>query len=403
MRYYPRLSPKTINCLARFPLSAKRAEFPTYRVFFMKSPDRLLIVDDVPDNLFLVRTILEEEGYEVITSSNGQDALKIIKSGELPDLVLLDVMMPVMDGYEVTKQIRAIIDLPFIPILLITAYDRANAVKGLDLGADEFIRKPIEADELLARVRSLLRLKHSIAERDRIDRQRQDFVSRLTHDLRTPLVAADRMLGLLQDGVLGQISPEICEALTIMGRSNRNLLEMVNKLLDVYRYESGSKTINLQPLDLRELLAQVVQELKPIAISKNLELIADLEAIDQDQIQIKGDRLELLRVFNNLIGNALKFTDAGRVQVSLKLDKSEAIIAIADTGAGISLEEQPFLFQRFRQGNHQKQGSGLGLYLSHYIIEAHHGRISVKSPNLNSPPDSLGGSTFFVHLPIISS
>jgi signal transduction histidine kinase len=358
----------------------------------MKSPDRLLIVDDVPDNLFLVRTILEEEGYEIITLSNGQDALKIIET-EPPDLILLDVMMPVMDGYEVTRRVRAMKDLPFIPILLITAYDRANAVKGLDLGADEFIRKPIEADELLARVRSLLRLKHSIAERDRIDRQRQDFVSRLTHDLRTPLVAADRMLGLLQDGVLGEISPEICEALKIMGRSNSNLLEMVNKLLDVYRYESGSKTINLQSLDLKELLDQVVQELKPIAISKNLELIADLE----DICLVKGDRLELLRVFNNLIGNALKFTESGSVHVSLKSDRAEAIIAIADTGTGVPLEEQPFLFQRFSQGNHQKQGSGLGLYLSHYIVNAHNGKILVKSPNL----DSRKGSTFFVHLPII--
>lgn len=359
----------------------------------MKSPDRLLIVDDVPDNLFLVRTILEEEGYEIVTSSNGQEALKIIET-EPPDLVLLDVMMPVMDGYEVTRRMRAMKDLPFIPILLITAYDRANAVKGLDLGADEFIRKPIEADELLARVRSLLRLKHSIAERDRIDRQRQDFVSRLTHDLRTPLVAADRMLGLLQDGVLGEISPQICEALTIMGRSNSNLLEMVNKLLDVYRYESGSKTINLQPLDLKELLDQVVQELKPIAISKNLELIADLDDIGL----VKVDRLELLRVFNNLIGNALKFTESGRVHVSLTSDQSEAIIAIADTGAGVPLEEQPFLFQRFSQGNHQKQGSGLGLYLSHYIVNAHNGKIFVKSPNL----DSQKGSTFSVHLPIIT-
>ncbi|MCA6510586.1 MAG: response regulator, partial [Pseudanabaena sp. M109S1SP2A07QC] len=305
----------------------------------------------------------------------------------------LDVMMPVMDGYEVTRRVRAMKDLPFIPILLITAYDRANAVKGLDLGADEFIRKPIEADELLARVRSLLRLKHSIAERDRIDRQRQDFVSRLTHDLRTPLVAADRMLGLLQDGVLGEISPEICEALKIMGRSNSNLLEMVNKLLDVYRYESGSKTINLQSLDLKELLNQVVQELKPIAISKNLELIANLEDIGM----VKGDRLELLRVFNNLIGNALKFTESGSVHVSLKSDQSEAIIAIADTGTGVPLEEQPFLFQRFSQGNHQKQGSGLGLYLSHYIVNAHEGKILVKSPNQGSQK----GSTFFVHLPII--
>ena len=109
-----------------------------------------------------------------------------------------------------------------------------------------------------------------------------------------------------------------------------------------------------------------------------------------------------MRVFNNLIGNALKFTESGFVQVSLELDKSEAIIAIADTGAGISVEEQPFLFQRFRQGNHQKQGSGLGLYLSHYIIEAHNGKILVKSPNLSSQPNSPQGSTFFVHLPLIT-
>jgi two-component system sensor histidine kinase/response regulator len=151
----------------------------------------------------------------------------------------------------------------------------------------------------------------------------------------------------------------------------------------------------LQPLNLRELLEQVVQELKPIAISKNLELIADLHGEEQ----VKGDRLELLRVFNNLIGNALKFTESGNVHVSLKHNKSEIIIAIADTGMGIPLEEQPFLFQRFSQGNHQKQGSGLGLYLSHYIISAHGGKISVSSQNSGSQQ----GSTFFVHLPTITS
>ena len=360
----------------------------------MKSPDRLLIVDDVPDNVFLARTILEDEGYEVITATNGLDALKIVESSP-PDLLLLDVMMPLMDGYEVTKRIRAMKDLPFIPILLITAYDRANAVKGLDLGADEFIRKPIEADELLARVRSLLRLKHSIAERDRIDRQRQDFVSRLTHDLRTPLVAADRMIGLLQDGALGEISASVREALTIMERSNLNLLEMVNKLLDVYRYESGSKTINLQDLNLKELLEHELQELRPIAISKGLALHSDLGTAEK--VIIKGDRLELLRVFNNLIGNSLKFTDKGDVTISLNLDRhaQTVVVAIADTGAGIPTEEQPFLFQRFRQGNHQKQGSGLGLYLSHYIISAHNGQIHVQSV-----PHQ--GSTFYVHLPLVA-
>ncbi len=355
----------------------------------MKSPDRLLIVDDVPDNLFLVRTILEEEGYEVLEADNGETALELVKS-ELPDLILLDVMMPEMDGFEVTQCIRARDDLPFIPILLITAYDQTSAVKGLDLGADEFIRKPVEAEELLARVRSLLRLKHSIAERDNIARQRQDFVSRLTHDLRTPLVAADRMMGLLRDGALGDISPQVREALEIMSRSNLNLLEMVNKLLDVYRYEAGSKTLEMRPLDVAELVRQVVQELGAIAQTKNLDLIAN---IPTGLPLVKGDRLELLRVFNNLIGNALKFTEEGHVEVSVEQQDAEIVILVSDTGPGVSEAERPFLFQRFQQGTHHKQGSGLGLYLSNYIVMAHGGKIS-----LQCGKDK--GSCFSVHLPL---
>ncbi|MCA1904020.1 MAG: hybrid sensor histidine kinase/response regulator [Cyanobacteria bacterium KgW148] len=354
----------------------------------MERPDRLLVVDDVSDNVHLIRAILAEEECIILEACNGKEALEIIPR-ELPDLILLDVMMPGIDGYEVTRQVRSMEGIPFIPILLITAYDQPSAVKGLDLGADEFIRKPVEADELVARVRSLLRLKHSIAARDRIERQRQDFVYRLTHDLRTPLVAADKMLDLLQEGVLGELPPEAKEALAIMSRSNRDLLEMVNKLLDVYRYESGSKTLNMQPVNLGEIMSQVVSSLHPIAFSKHLDLSMHLP---EHIAPIQGDRLELMRVFNNLIGNALKFTDQGRVTVTVTDTATEAIVAVEDTGPGISVPDQQLLFQRFHQGKHHKQGSGLGLYLSHYIVSAHGGRIEV-----DSVPGR--GCRFSVHLP----
>ena len=230
--------------------------------------DRILVVDDSPDNLFLVQTILEEEGYHITLAEDGRTALNYIEQSS-PDLVLLDVMMPGMDGYEVTQRIRKNQQLPFIPILLITAYDQPSVVQGLDTGADDFIRKPVEVDELLARVRSLLRLKHSVDERDQIARQREDFVSRLTHDLRTPLVAADRMLSLFQQGALGEQSPPMAEAISTMARSNRNLLAMVNTLLEVYRYEAGRKSLIFSPVDLRELLKEVVQELSPLADEKS--------------------------------------------------------------------------------------------------------------------------------------
>jgi signal transduction histidine kinase len=356
--------------------------------------DKILVVDDSPDNVFLIKTILEEEGYIVSTAENGASALEKIAQSPC-DLVLLDLMMPGIDGYEVTRRIRKDLKLPFIPILLITAHDSPNVAHGLDLGADDFIRKPVTVDELMARVRSLLRLKHSIDERDDISRQREDFVSRLTHDLRTPLVAADRMLMLLQEGALGELSPQIDEVIGIMARSNSNLLEMVNTLLEVYRFDAGRKTLAFQPVNLRQLLQEVTTELGALAEQKKLSVNLDFGE-ESAASTIIGDRLELHRLFCNLVANAIKFTDTGSVTIRLipTTDSGDSVtVQVADTGLGISVEEQATLFERFRQGTHKRSGSGLGLYLSLRIIEAHQGSIRVDS--------ELGkGSIFTVTLPI---
>jgi DNA-binding response OmpR family regulator len=122
---------------------------------------RILVVDDFADNLILLQTILEAEGYEVETASGGMVALEKI-SAVPPDLILLDVMMPDMDGYEVTRQIRQNPRLSFIPILLVTAHAAVDAIQGLDIGANDFIRKPFDFDELLARIRAFLRVKHNL-------------------------------------------------------------------------------------------------------------------------------------------------------------------------------------------------------------------------------------------------
>jgi two-component system, sensor histidine kinase and response regulator len=365
-------------------------------------PDHILVVDDSPDNVFLIQAILEEEGYKISTAADGRSALAQVNQSP-PDLVLLDVMMPGMDGYEVTQHIRANTALPFIPILLITAYDQPSVAQGLDTGADDFIRKPVEVDELLARVRALLRLKHSVDERDKMARQREDFVSRLTHDLRTPLIAADRMLSLMQQGALGELSPDVQEVISTMARSNQNLLAMANTLLEVYRYEAGRKTLSFSPVDLGELLKEVIQELSPLANDKKLALSLTVGENSGDSNQITtvvaGDRLELHRVFTNIIGNAIKFTDKGSIEVRLlnshsvsHSGKREVIIEIQDTGPGITKEDQALLFERFRQGRHQHSGSGLGLHLSKRIVETHQGSIEVKS--------EIGqGSMFIVSLP----
>ncbi|MBD2292954.1 hybrid sensor histidine kinase/response regulator [Anabaena sphaerica FACHB-251] len=362
--------------------------------------DRILAVDDTRDNLILVQTLLESEGYEIDLVSDGATALQKIAQSP-PDLILLDVMMPGMDGYEVTRRIRSNPDLSYIPILLITAFHESSVVEGLDAGADDFIRKPFDTDELLARVRSLLRLKHSIDEQQKMTRQREDFVSRLTHDLRTPLVAADRMLALFQQEVFCKISPEMKQAIAVMIRSNQNLMQMVNTLLEVYRFEAGKKTLNLEKCDLKEIAEEVISELTPLAMEKNLTLKLDTHELNQlgdHGGMVFGDRLELRRVFNNLIGNAIKFTDTGGVEIRIfetlpsKTDPGEVLIKVADTGYGIAPEDQTTIFERFRQGRNKRSGSGLGLHLSQRIVEAHGGKIELFS--------ELGkGSIFTIRLP----
>ncbi len=348
--------------------------------------DRILLVDDSPDNLFLIQSLLLGEGYTIELAENGAEALAKIPTFK-PDLLLLDAMMPVMDGYEVTRRLRQNSPYPFIPILLITAYDQLSVARGLDIGADDFIRKPVEFDELLARVRSLLRLKHSVDERDEIARQREDFVSRLTHDLRTPLVAADRMLSLLMQEAMGPIAEEVKEALEVTSRSNQNLLTLVNTLLEVYRYEAGRKTLNFTPVALAALAQDVIEELQPLALDKGL--VIELLHPTGEQAIVDGDRMELRRVLTNLIGNAIKFTDHGSIKVQLSTKQVRSgyanagakiiQIQVQDTGPGIAPEEQAILFESFVPGQHKRSGSGLGLHLSRCIMQVHNGTITVES------------------------
>jgi two-component system, sensor histidine kinase and response regulator len=359
---------------------------------------RILVVDDIPDNLALIETILEDEGYEIALASSGQAALAQLEQC-LPDLILLDIMMPEMDGYEVTRRIRQNPELPYIPILLLTADRASDVVLGLESGADDFVRKPMDVDELMARARSLLRLKHSIDEREQLSLQRQDFISHLTHDLRTPLVAADNMLKLFHQEAFCPLSAEMHEAISAMIRSNYHLMQIVDTLLEVQCYEAGAKTLTFMPCDLNDIAREVVQELRHLAQSKGLVLdVQSALESSADDLRTLGDYLELRRMVTNLVGNAIKFTEQGSINIQIELVPSEDRIelSVRDTGPGLSPQELEQLFERFYKGTHHQSGSGLGLHLVSRIVQAHQGTISVESqPNL--------GSIFKVRLPRLTS
>jgi signal transduction histidine kinase len=188
------------------------------------------------------------------------------------------------------------------------------------------------------------------------------------------------------------------EAVSSMIRSNQNLLTMVNLLLEVYRYEAGRKTLTFAPVDLTELVTEVVSELQPIAQDKSLLLQTDLSSLNHQSVsRVMGDRLELRRVITNLLGNAIKFTDAGAVTIRLQPGPTPTapmlLLSVADTGPGIPESQLPNLFESFSPGSHRRSGSGLGLHLSRRIVEAHQGRIAVQS--------TVGkGSVFTVEFPI---
>ncbi|MEM8506080.1 MAG: hybrid sensor histidine kinase/response regulator [Cyanobacteria bacterium P01_D01_bin.1] len=371
---------------------------------------KILAVDDVPDNLFILESILSDvDEYDISCVEDGQTAIKKIAESP-PDLILLDIMMPGIDGYEVTRRIRNNQSLPYIPILLVTAHDHSSLSEGLDSGADDFIRKPFDIDELMARVRSLIRLKQSLDEQREMIRQRDDFVARLTHDLRTPLVAASRMLRLCIDGTFGTAPDSVKEALENIITNNQNLLQMTNTLLQVYRHEAGHKKLVFSAFSVYALASEVVTELKPLADEKNIDLSIEMfsaegEALTQEVAAaaywIEGDRIELRRLLTNLLGNAIKFTDTGHISVQLSINSNaeqvpsaEAIeIAVKDTGPGIDEEAQKKIFEWFYQGSHMRAGSGLGLHLSKRIAEMHRGTLTLES--------AVGkGSTFTLALPI---
>ncbi|MBD2110646.1 MULTISPECIES: ATP-binding response regulator [Cyanophyceae] len=399
----------------------------------------ILAVDDSPDNLFLIESILDDPDYRMTCVESGQAALDVVRQVPPPDLILLDVMMPGLDGYAVTQKIRDDTSLPYIPILLITAHDQSSLVQGLDAGADDFIRKPVDVNELRARVRSLLRLKRSMDAQANMIRQRDDFVARLTHDLRTPLVAANRMLKLCQGDAFGPMPDDGKEAIATIIDSNRHLLSMVNTLLEVYRHEAGHKALTLSPVNLFTLAETVVTELAPIAAEKSLTaMLCRADRVDtphavsaaavngaatadgftrgngllnDDAFIVEGDHLELRRVITNLIGNAIKFTDAGQVSVTVgsepylppeveatgyPRDRPWVWLSVTDTGIGIPAAEQSAVFEWFRQGNHARAGHGLGLHLSQRIAKLHNGTISLKS-------EAGQGSCFTLYLPQLGS
>ena len=274
-------------------------------------PATVLVVDDNRDNIELADAYLRANGYGVRSASNGQQALEQVEK-EPPDLVLLDIMMPVMNGYEVCRRLKGNERTRFIPVVMITALkDIDDKIKGIEVGADDFLTKPFNKQELLTRVRSLLKIKrlHDDLEKSYLDlrelqRTKENLMQMIVHDLKNPLAGIMANLEI----VAMERRLEARECLEAAQRSCALLFNMIQDLLDVSRSEEGKLTLSPEALEINEIIHPNIQVVETLAKLEGKSVTA---SIPDETPRIVGDRDLLSRVVANLLNNAVKHTGRG--------------------------------------------------------------------------------------------
>jgi signal transduction histidine kinase len=349
----------------------------------------VLIVDDFPDTLALYEAVLSEDGHKVRTASSGLEALRKVDELE-PELVLLDVSMPGLDGVEVLKRLRVRRGGGPSVIMLTAARREPHAIEaGLKEGADAYLTKPIDSRELVARVRAALetfRLKRVL------DAQRRDHVAMLVHDLRHPLSS----LGLIAE-VLESDDLTAAERQTAVSQIRSMCSEMarlVDGVLAASRIEAGVFTVEPRAIPVRAIIGPMLAVFTPVAARRRVALSFE-GSLD---VEVHADPHKLRQALDNVLANALKFTPrGGRVRVRVGREAGPhplTVFEIADTGPGVPEGDRQRIFDRYKQGSRGRAagGAGLGLAIARGIAEAHHGTIEVLTGD-------LGGAAFRIALP----
>jgi len=362
----------------------------------------ILIVDDVDANVLLLKLLISKAGYKTLTAYTGRDALEIVDK-QRPDLILLDIMMPIMDGHEVARRLRELPDKADIPIIFLSALNSTeDIVQGFKLGAADYVSKPFNKDELLTRINhqvSLIDAKRTISRQTEELRKtilgRDKLYSVIAHDLRAPIASIRMVMEVLIAGIKKEsINEDMFELLIMANRLTDDSFTLLDNLLKWTKSQTGRlNTVFQDEIDVMNLVSGVVEVLRAVAKLKNItiNIIGSTERfarIDIDMIKT---------ALRNLISNAIKFSyDGSVVEVEIVEEPERIIILVRDHGAGISKENQNKLFQAESHftsyGTDHEEGSGLGLLLCNEFVGRNGGTLSFVS-------QEGVGSTFSFDIP----
>ena len=355
---------------------------------------KLLVVDDVQTNVLLLKALLGKEGYGILVANNGQEALEVIRN-ENPDLILLDVMMPGMDGFEVAERLKSEEFRCEIPIIFLTALDDTQSiVNGFKLGVGDFISKPFRKEELMVRIKhqlSLVAARRIIEEKNEELRKtiagRDKMYSVIAHDLRSPMASMKMLLNTIMMSVeKDKIDPDIFDMLEMSNKTSEEVFSLLDNLLKWTKSQLGKLTVIPQKLDISGLADGVVEVMNSVAEVKHIKLIRT----DHESFFVYVDIEMIKSILRNLISNAVKFSNPdSEIKVGIKAEDGKVIVSVTDSGKGIQKEDQHKLLKDSTHfttyGTNSEEGSGLGLLLCRDFARKNGGELWFESEeNLGS-------------------
>ena len=355
---------------------------------------KLLVVDDVQTNVLLLKALLGKEGYGILVANNGQESLEVIRN-ENPDLILLDVMMPGMDGFEVAERLKSEEFRCEIPIIFLTALDDTQSiVNGFKLGVGDFISKPFRKEELMVRIKhqlSLVAARRIIEEKNEELRKtiagRDKMYSVIAHDLRSPMASMKMLLNTIMMSVeKDKIDPDIFDMLEMSNKTSEEVFSLLDNLLKWTKSQLGKLTVIPQKLDISGLADGVVEVMNSVAEVKHIKLIRT----DHESFFVYVDIEMIKSVLRNLISNAVKFSNPdSEIKVGIKAEDGKVIVSVTDSGKGIKKEDQHKLLKDSTHfttyGTNSEEGSGLGLLLCRDFARKNGGELWFESEeNLGS-------------------